>query len=238
MKFDKDPFGHAIHDYANEPTTSENIAVVSDLCEEDIMPTAYLFRDFDMMPDIEQLALSLAKGKILDVGACAGCHAKYLLAKGENVLSIDVSPGAITYLQQKEIPAQQINFFDVKEKFDTLLILMNGIGIAGDLEGLPKFLSQIKNVLTPDGIAYCDSTDIRYLYTEEDGSMWVDLNARYHGEMQFKMTYKDSESDWFKWLYIDFELFSEYAQKEGLKATLVKEGDNNSYLTSLTHIAL
>jgi 2-polyprenyl-3-methyl-5-hydroxy-6-metoxy-1,4-benzoquinol methylase len=235
MKFEKDPFGYAIHDFVQHNAT-DNIAVVSDLCEEDIMPTAYLFRDYDMMPALEQRALNLAKGRILDVGACAGSHAKHLLKKGMDVHSIDLSEGAIAYLKTENIPAQHINFFDLDEQFDTILILMNGIGIAGELEKLPLFLKQIKKCLNPNGVAYCDSTDIRYLYEEEDGSMWVDLNARYHGEMQFQMTYKNSKSDWFKWLYIDFELFAEYATKAGLKATLEQTGNNNSYLASLKHL--
>jgi hypothetical protein len=66
--------------------------------------------------------------------------------------------------------------------------------------------------------------------------MWVDLNDSYHGEMQFKMIYKTSETDWFKWLYIDFDLLKEYAEKAGLKCELVKKGTSNNYLVSLTHL--
>jgi len=89
--------------------------------------------------------------------------------------------------------------------------------------------------LKPGGKAICDSTDLRYLYEEEDGSMWVDLNGAYYGEMQFKMSYKEVSTDWFDWLYIDFELLNDYAQKEGLNCELVFNGPSNNYLAVLTH---
>ena len=235
MEFEKDPIGTAIYNYQVNGIT-DAIKVESDLCDEDVLPIEYLFRTYDMMPELEQIALDSAKGKVLDVGAAAGCHTKELLSRGLDVKAIDLSAGSVAYLKTQDIQAELINFNDIKDKYDTILILMNGIGIAGDLNNLPKFLSHIKAILEPDGIAYCDSTDIRYLYAEEDGSMWVDLNARYHGEMKFKMTYNNIATDWFKWLYIDFELLQQQAKEVGLLAEIVFDGSNNSYLASLKHI--
>lgn len=234
MNFDKDPIGYAIQDFA-ENGFSENIIVMADLCDDDVMPVEYLFRNEDIMPEMELKALSLCKGKILDVGAAAGCHAYLLKERGMDVKAIDTSLGAIQHIQSLDIEAENINFFDCKTKYDTLLILMNGIGLAGKLDRLPAFLKQIKSLLTPNGQALCDSTDLSYLYQEEDGSMWVDLNAKYHGEMQFKMVYKGVESNWFDWLYIDFDLLKTHAEKAGLNCELVMEGPSENYLVSLTH---
>jgi SAM-dependent methyltransferase len=235
METKNDPIGQAIADFVAHGF-SENITVQSDLCDDDVLPVEYLFRPKDLMPKIEQKALSLAKGRILDVGAAAGCHAYYLKKKGYDVLAIDTSPGAVEHLQNLEIPAQNIDFMEMTGEFDTVLILMNGIGIAGELSNLPNFLTHLKSLLSKDGQALCDSTDLTYLYQEDDGSMWVDLNDSYHGEMQFKMIYKNSETEWFKWLYIDFDLLKEYAEKAGLKCELVKKGTSNNYLVSLTHL--
>ncbi len=234
MTFDKDPIGYAIQDFA-ENGFSENITVMADLCDDDVMPVEYLFRNEEMMPELETIALSKCKGKILDVGAAAGCHAYLLDKQGLDVKTIDTSKGAVEHLLSLGIPAQNISFYSVNEQYDTLLILMNGIGIAGKLAGLPRFLEQIKKCLKPDGIALCDSTDLSYLYEEDDGSVWVDLNAKYHGEMQFKMRYKGVESDWFDWLYIDFDLLHKYAEEAGLKCELVHNGDADNYLAQLTH---
>ena len=235
MNFELDPIGYAICDYVANGF-SENITVMADLCEDDVLPIEYLFRTEEMMPEIEQKALNLCQGKVLDVGAAAGCHAYVLMKKGINVTAIDTSEGAILHLKNAGIEAQQCDFFEYSGQYDTLLILMNGIGISGKLNRLPLFLAQVKKLLAPNGKALCDSTDLRYLYEEEDGSMWVDLNSSYFGEMQFKMKYKDIESNWFNWLYIDFELLKEYAEKEGLKCEQIMEGPSNNYLVSLTHL--
>lgn len=234
MNFDKDPIGYAIQDYA-ENGIPENIHVMADLCDDDVLPVEYLFRGEELMPELELIALSRCKGKILDVGAAAGCHSYILKEKGLDVEAIDMSLGAVQHLQSLEINAEQLNFFDCTKKYDTLLILMNGLGLAGKLERLPAFLEQIKNCLEPEGQALCDSTDLSYLYREEDGSMWVDLNAAYYGEMQFKMSYKGIESDWFDWLYLDFDLLQTHAEKAGLKCELIFEGPSDNYLVSLTH---
>jgi SAM-dependent methyltransferase len=235
MVFEKDPIGYAIQDFA-ENGFSENISVMADLCDDDVMPIEYLFRNEEMMPVLEKVALSKCRGSILDVGAAAGCHAYILHKRGLDVKAIDTSQGAIEHISSLGIPAENINFYSVNQEYDTLLVLMNGIGLAGNLAGLPRFLNQIKKCLKPGGIALCDSTDLSYLYEEEDGSIWVDLNAKYHGEMQFKMRYKGVESDWFDWLYVDFELLKSYATEAGLNCELIQEGESDNYLAQLTHI--
>ncbi len=234
MDFELDPLGYAICDFASNGF-SENITVMADLCEDDVMPVEYLFRTEEMMPELEKKALSLCKGKILDVGAAAGCHSYLLHKQGKDVHAIDSSHGAVLHLKSLGLNAEQTDFFDLKGQYDTVLILMNGIGIAGNLDNLSRFLKQIKALLSPGGTALCDSTDLSYMYQEEDGSMWLELNGSYLGEMQFKMQYKEVESNWFRWLYIDFDLLKEYANKEGLNCELILEGPSNNYLVSLTH---
>jgi len=234
MDFKLDPLGYAICDFAKNGF-SENITVMADLCEDDVMPIEYMFRTIEMMPELEQKALSLCKGKILDVGAAAGCHSYELREQGKDVQAIDTSEGAVLHLKSLGLKAEKIDFFDHSGQFDTLLVLMNGIGIAGSLANLPRFLKQLKSLLAPGGSALCDSTDLSYMYQEEDGSMWLDLNGSYLGEIQFKMQYKEVASDWFKWLYIDFDLLKEYAEKEGLICTRIMDGPSNNYLVSLTH---
>ena len=57
---------------------TEDIKTYSSLDEEDVIPLPYLFRDFDEMPKLEQKALELAHGKVLDIGCGAGNHTLYL----------------------------------------------------------------------------------------------------------------------------------------------------------------
>jgi len=234
MDFENDPIGNAITDFQHG-TVSQDIIVHSDLCEDDIMDVNYLFRSFENMPPIEKKALTMCKGKVLDVGAAAGCHAKWLNDNGFDILAIDTSEGAINYLKSLNLPSQKIDFHHLTEhKFDTILLLMNGIGIAGRIKQIERFLIHAKSLLNPSGQIICDSTDIQYLYEDDEGAQWVDLNSQYYGEMEFQMEYKDSKTNWFPWLYIDFDTLSEKCSNLGLNAELIMTSENNHFLAQIT----
>lgn len=234
MDFENDPIGLALQDFLNgkKPVYLE---VNSDICEDDRIDVSYLFRDYEQMPDLEKCALTFCQGKILDVGAGAGCHASILNEKFP-VFCIDTSKGAVDLLNKKGLKAERKTVFDLHDQtFDTILLLMNGIGISETIENLKTFLSRLKTMLNPDGRIICDSTDISYLYADEDGSFVINLNDKYYGEIQFNMTYKNQQTGFFNWLYIDFDNLSDIADQAGLYCTLLFEGENNHYLVSLEH---
>ena len=228
-----DPMGKAILEYAHDRRPAD-IIVMSDICDDDIIPLEVLFRKYDEMPEIEQLALSRTTGKVLDVGAGAGVHAQWLSDNGMDVTCIDISPGAVEHLKDMELKAENINFFDLTDrKFDTVLMLMNGLGIAGKLSNLERTLEHAKSLLNNGGKILCDSSDIKYLYEDEDGSLWVDLNTEYYGNFRFQMKYKKEKGPWFNWLYVDFDSLFQAAKNVGLKAVRLKEIDDH-FLAELT----
>lgn len=231
-----DPLGKAILDFKSNQK-SQDIIVSSDICDDDIIPSEYLFRSFEQMPEIEKIALSLCHGKVLDVGAGAGIHSTYLMEKGFDVEAIDISLGAVDYMKSKGINAYQANFFELNDdvKFDSLLMLMNGIGIAGELNKLSATLLHAKKRLNPNGTIICDSTDIKYLYEDEEGGYWVDFNSEYYGNFNFQMSYKDQKTDWFKWLYVDFDTLKNEAERIGFSARKIMEVDDQ-YLAELKRI--
>lgn len=228
-----DPLGQCILDFAKNGE-AEDIVVQSDLCDDDIIPSSYLHRSFDDMPRHEQVALKHCKGKVLDVGAGAGVHTKYLQEKGFDVLAIDTSLGAVEHMCNQGLSALKADFFKLdNQRYDTVLLLMNGAGIAGSLKQLPLFLSKCKSLLNSGGQVLLDSSDIRFLYQEEDGSYWMDLNAEYFGNFQFKMQYKNHETDWFDWLYVDFETLKTQAELLGFNIECLDESEDNHYLARL-----
>ena len=229
----QDPIGQAILDFTKSKKPFD-IIVNADMCDDDIIPIETLFRGFDDMPQMEQKAMQLSRGKILDVGACAGPHSRYLIDTGFNVTAIDTSPGAILYLNEIGINAHQVDFFEFNpnEQFDTILMLMNGIGIAGTLDNLERTLLKAKSLLKPGGQLICDSSDVKFLYEEEDGSFWMNLNAAYYGEFKFKMNYKKIEGPWFDWLYIDYDKLHKTATKCGFKSSKIEDQDHH-YLAHL-----
>ena len=164
MKFLSDPFGFAIHDY-NLKKNSNIITVKSDLCDDDEIPVSYLFRAYQNMPEIERIALDLCQGETLDIGAGAGSHSIYLKGKGLSSFAIDTSAGAIEYLKSLDIKCQQIDIYNLEDKkYDSIICLMNGLGIAGTYDNVPHFLLKLKTLLNKHGKILIDSTDIAYLF--------------------------------------------------------------------------
>jgi len=229
-----DPIGQAILDYSKNKKPFD-IVVSSDICEDDIIPIEVLFRNFKDMPDIEKRALKICKGRVLDVGAGAGIHCHELIKNGLPIHAIDNSQGAVEYLKKSGIPSTLSSFesFNSQTKFDTILMMMNGIGIAGTLSNLEKTLLKAKSLLEKGGQLICDSSDIRYLYEDEDGSLWMDLNSEYYGNFKFQMHYKQISGPWFDWLYVDYDNLHQIATKVGFKSVKVLEQDNH-YLAQLT----
>lgn len=231
----KDPLGRAVLDFWKNGV-AEDIVVHSDICEDDVILTSYLYREFKEMPVLEKRALGLCRGKVLDVGGAAGSHALYLQNKGLNVRAIDISKNCVQVMQErgvKNVTQEDFYRYD-SEKYDTILILMNGTGIAKTIENLPVFFLKLKGLLREKGQVLIDTSDLRFLYENEDGSFDIDLNASYYGEVNFQMEYKDERGEWFNWLYLDQQSFAMYANMFGFDFEVVEEGDHYDYLAKLS----
>ncbi|HJC96300.1 MAG TPA: class I SAM-dependent methyltransferase [Candidatus Phocaeicola gallinarum] len=231
----KDPMGTAIYDFFKYGKAAR-LRVFSSQFDEDEIPVATLFRSYNEMPPIEQTALRLSTGKILDVGAGSGCHTLALREMGKDATAIDISPLSVKVMKERGLNAMPVNLFDPLfcESFDTILMLMNGSGIIGKLEHLGDFFQRMKLLLRHGGCILMDSSDLKYLFEEEDGSYLIDLAGDYYGEIDFRMQYKQVKGDTFDWLYIDFDTLSLYAAQYGFKAEMVEEGSHYAYLAKLT----
>jgi SAM-dependent methyltransferase len=232
----KDLFGKAILDYQTN-SSPENIITSTSISEEDEMEVAYLFRSFDEMPAIEQKALQLASGKTLDVGCGAGSHSLYLQNERKiDVHSIDISKNAIQVCLLRGLKnIRAIDVLDLEnEKYDTILLLMNGTGIFETLEKSTIYLQKLKSLLNPNGQILIDSSDIIYMFDEdEDGGKWIP-SYNYYGELTFSLQYKNEKEDDFPWLYMDYNTLQNVAIANGLKYQLLMEGDHYDYLAQLT----
>ncbi|WP_298221542.1 class I SAM-dependent methyltransferase [Flavobacterium sp.] len=232
----KDLFGKAILDFQTNNNPQDLITETS-ISEADDMSVAYLFRSYDEMPKMEQQALQLAKGKILDVGCGAGSHSLYLQNERKlDVTAIDISANAIQACKLRGI--QKANVQDVMtidgEKFDTILLLMNGAGMCGRLKNVGAFLLKLKSLLNENGQILLDSSDIIYMFDEdEDGGKWIPSENEYYGEVVFNIEYKGEKEDAFDWMYIDYNTLQNTALANGLQCELVLEGEHFDYLARL-----
>lgn len=232
-----DPMGAAIADFYKNGVAGR-LRVFSSLFDEDEIPVEHLFREEDGMGSLELKALELSKGRILDVGAGAGCHALALQDRGLGVTAIDVSPLSVEVMTKSGVEdARLVNFYDevaLSEKFDTILMLMNGSGIIGKVANVLQFFARIDQLLAESGQVLMDSSDLIYLFEDEDGGVDIDLAGDYYGEVDFMMQYKNIKGETFDWLYIDFATLAFHAAENGFEAELVMQGEHYDYLARLT----
>lgn len=231
----KDLFGKAILDYQTN-NSPENIITETTISEEDEMSIAYLFRTFKEMPLIEQKALTLAKGKILDVGCGAGSHSLYLQnEKNLNCTAIDISANAVKACKLRGLKntlVQDILTFE-NETFDSIILLMNGTGIFGTLKNTSKFLQKLKSLLNPGGQILIDSSDIIYMFDQDEDGAYEVPAGNYYGELEFTISYKGEKEDSFPWLYLDYNTLQNAAIDNGLQCELILEGEHYDYLARL-----
>ncbi len=235
QQFD-DPIGRAVYDF-HFHSINQPIIVHADDFDDDTIEPGYLFRAYRQMPPLEKKAMSLCRGTILDVGACAGAHSIYLQNKGFEVTSLETSALCCDVLKHRnlqDVVNQDIFKFNGR-KFDTILLLMNGTGIAGTLSGLDVLLHHLKTLLNVGGQILVDSSDLIYLFEEEDGSALIDISAgNYYGELTFQTEYNSLKSEPFPWLYVDKENLQHSVEKNQLKLSKIFSGQHYDYLAQIT----
>ncbi|RCH56381.1 SAM-dependent methyltransferase [Mucilaginibacter hurinus] len=195
------------------------------------MPVATYFRDEDDMPDLEWAALERCHGKVLDIGAGAGSHALVLQERGIDVTALEISPLAAKVMLQRGVQKVVVtDIFNYRAgQYDTLLLLMNGIGLAGTIENLRTLLRHAKILLKPGGQLLFDSSDVAYLY---EGDM---PDEEYYGEIWYQYEYDGQKTEWFKWLYIDEATLLKIAAGEGWQAEVLIEDEFGQYLVRLNY---
>lgn len=230
----EDITGSALRDY-HFNGKKEKIRIYSPDFDVDEIDVSWYFRTHDMMPEIEKTALKLCKGEILDMGAGAGCHSIVLQERGLEVYAADISEGACEVMKSRGVKkVWNKAVYDLPDKqFDTILMMMNGIGITGSMEGLEHFLDFLPRILKPGGQLVFDSSNLIYLFRDDDNFTRIDLAGRYYGEIDFQMEYNGIKGDVFQWLYIDFDNLSNLCEKRNYHLEFIKKGENLQYLARI-----
>lgn len=236
MKENKDPMGTAIADYW-EHGVAGRLRVFSPDFDEDEIPVETLFRAWDEMPPLEQEALNRAEGRILDVGAGAGCHSIVLQDRGKDVAAVELSARSADVIRKQGVEkVVQQDFFTLTGQWDTILMLMNGTGIVGTLERLPLLFDHLDQILAPGGQVLLDSSDLCYIYEDEDGIIELPEGEGYYGELQYQMQYKNIKGEPFPWLYLDADTLREEAEKHGYGVDIIMTGEHYDYLAQIKKV--
>jgi SAM-dependent methyltransferase len=227
----KDVLGQAISNYYYKTSTG-GLWVHNDYGPKEEMPVEIYFRSADDMPELEWVALQHCKGRTLDIGAGAGSHALFLQQTGMKVAALDISPLAAGVMKArgvKDVLCQDFFQLSARRKYDTLLLLMNGIGLAGTVDGLLIFLRKARTLLRPGGRLIFDSSDIAYLYNGRPPK-----GMPYYGEVRYQYEHLRKRSEWFHWLFIDQRTLTRLAGQEGWNVKLLGKDKSGQYLVECT----
>lgn len=227
----RDVYGESLNEYHQNGELTSPLLLHSTYGDIEEMPVDIFFRTTDDFPELEFIALSLCDGKVLDVGAGVGSHALYLQEKEFDVTALEISSSACDIMRKRGVrQLVQEDFFALKaQKYDTLLFLMNGIGLAKSVTGFRQLLAQAKTLLTDKGQLLFDSSDISYLYEEYK----IPRPEYYFGEIGYQYEYKGIKGEPFQWLYIDQETLIKIAHEENWVVQVLYEDENDQYLVRM-----
>jgi SAM-dependent methyltransferase len=213
--------------------------VVYDDYERDEVPVSYFFRRPSEFPALERTALDLCRGRILDVGAGSGCHSLVLQDRGFDVTAIEVLPSLVQVMKERGVrQVLPASWMDVDAgTFDTVLMMMNGLGLVETLAGLRFFFQDARRLLRPGGQVIADSTDVRVKLdpaAAKSGTM-KRKDGRYLGELHFQLEFEGRKGPPFSQLWVDAQTLERYAIEGGWGCEVVLAPDEyGNFLVRLT----
>jgi hypothetical protein len=227
-----DPLGKAISEYWENPQgkySSVEVFMNGEPMQE--MHATLFFRNSRQFKQYERLALKECVGPVLDVGAASGIHSIWLHSRGLEVTSLDFSELCCKVMLQRgltEVVCDDVMLYDPKKKFKTILLLMNGTGLAGSLDNLVPFLKKLKKMLQKDGQILIDSSDIMYYYRGRA----MPLHC-YYGDVEFQMRYGKMHGSPFPWTFVDPDTLLRYAEQAGYTTEFLHTDSGGHYLAKL-----
>lgn len=208
------------------------IVVHDDFAGREEHPVAYFFREPAAFAEWERIALDACRGWVLDVGAGSGCHTLALLERGVRVTALEIVPELVAIMRERGVPDVRVgSVFDfVDGPFDTVLLMMNGFGLAESLSGLTHLLERFHELVAPNGQVIADSCDLRDrvprgLSTRADG--------RYIGEIDFQLEFRGTKGGVFQQLYVDPDTLSAHASATGWSSEILCYSEGGGYLARL-----
>lgn len=194
--------------------------------------------DWQDLDIVERIAINRCKGSVLDVGAGMGRHARNLVERGLDVTALDISEQCVHYLN--EIGIANAHTLDARflpqARYDTVLMLGNGLGMLGSIEEVERFMSNLNTVLADGGRLLCDSVDM--LVAQHDPFMKIRrknaMNGRHEGEVQFRIKYDDTVGEPFTWLFLTEDELLSIASSLGLSCEVLHKDDSGKFLVEVS----
>lgn len=250
------------------------VTVHTDIGVPEVLPAAIFFRDRADLRPIECEALSRCRGRVLDAGGGAGAISLLLQDQGFSVTAIDPLPEAVEVMQARGVlDVRMGDLFNLPPEvragapFDTVLLLMNGAGLAGALPGLAVLFGAVQSILAEDGLLLIDSTDLRSVDADEEGRGdevddedtadesgasddegegqaheahepdSSDVESGYDGELHYQLEFEGERGELFPYLFVDPDTLRTCAEACGWRFELLAQDEKGDFLAGLSRSA-
>lgn len=153
-------------------------------------------------------ALSVTRGRVLDIGCGVGRHALYLQKHGIDVTGIDTSSLLIKASRKRGLrKAKVMSLHKLKfrpKSFDTVIMLWNNFGLFGsrqllksDLKKLTAITTPVAKIVAEFNDPYQTSNPIHLAYHK-----WNRKRGRMSGQVRLRVRYKTFIDQWFDYLFV------------------------------------
>jgi SAM-dependent methyltransferase len=183
----------------------------------------------------ERAAIRFARGRVLDVGAGAGRVALHLQQRGQSVVAIDNSPGAVDVMRRRGVrDARLIAIEDLGPDlgtFDSVVMFGNNIGLLGGRAKGRRILRRFHELTSDRGrivgssLRVYDTDDPAHLAAHERNRR----RGRMGGQLRLRVRFELLASPWLDYLMLPPEELEELAQPAGWGIARVIDGDGPLY---------
>jgi 2-polyprenyl-3-methyl-5-hydroxy-6-metoxy-1,4-benzoquinol methylase len=231
-----EPLGRALLAYF-EGDREAQLVIHRDDGVDEPMPISHFFRDPSEFTEVENKAIELCSGRVLDAGAGTGLHSVVLQQKGLPVTAIDISPQAVDVMSRRGVSdAHAANIYEFEGgPFGTVLMMGHGIGMVETIDGLDRFLDHTRGLVSEGGQLLLDSRDVRR--TDDPSHLaYHETNrkaGRYIGEIRLHLSFREVPGPRCGWLHVDAETLAERGIANGWTSEVVLEEEDCHYLARL-----
>lgn len=228
-----DLFGLALRDYVEGRYGSLFIERDDGYIKE--MDLSLYFKSHKDWPSYEREAISHVRGRVLDIGCGAGRHALYLQKKRHEVIALDLSYKVAKIARDRGcsnvlvMDARLLGFRP--NTFDTILLMGNNFGLAGDERGTVKLLRQIYSIGRERAIIVTTCRD-----PKETGNP---AHLAYHernrrnglpiGQLRLRFKYRGMIGPWFKLLILTPKEMEDLCNRVSWKVVRIWKGSDGMY---------
>jgi SAM-dependent methyltransferase len=197
---------------------------------------AVYFAPYEAWLTIEQEAMKLVRGRVLDVGCGPGRVALYLQELGHEVVGIDNSPLAIEVARQRGVRHALIRSITQADarlgRFETIVMFGNNFGLFGSAKRARWLLRRWRKMTTPDSVILAETRDpyhtadpLRLAYHAYNRQ-----RGRLAGQVRIRVRFRMTKGPWFDYLFVSRSELQEILSGTGWQLSHTIDSDGPQYV--------